>query len=57
MVADGENFDCVSGRGAGGQFIFVLPELRLIGVVTAHNKGMGTLLKVFPEKVIPAFRD
>lgn len=48
-------FDCISGRGAGGQYIFVLPELQLIAVITAHNQGMGKMLEIFPERVLPAF--
>jgi CubicO group peptidase (beta-lactamase class C family) len=48
-------FDCRTGRGAGGQFLFLFPELDLIGVVTAHQKGMGDILKVFPQKVLPGF--
>lgn len=48
-------FDCKTGRGAGGQFLFLFPELDLIGVVTAHQKGMGDMLKVFPQKVLPGF--
>jgi CubicO group peptidase (beta-lactamase class C family)/dienelactone hydrolase len=47
--------DCISGRGAGGQFILMFPELDLIAVITAHNKGMGNLLKTFPERVLPGF--
>jgi CubicO group peptidase (beta-lactamase class C family) len=45
----------IQGRGAGGQFIFMFPELDLIAVVTAHNKGMGSMLKTLPERIIPAF--
>lgn len=48
-------FDCKSGRGAGGQFILILPELELIVVITAHNRGMGTALTTIPEWVLPAF--
>ena len=55
MECAGKTYDCISGRGAGGQFIFVLPERKLIGVVTAHNQGMGKLLKTFPQKALPAF--
>lgn len=54
MVGD-RAFDCKTARGAGGQFLFLFPELDLIGVVTAHQKGMGDMLKVFPQKVIPGF--
>jgi CubicO group peptidase (beta-lactamase class C family) len=45
----------IQGRGAGGQFIHMFPDLDLIAVVTAHNKGMGTLLRTLPQKLIPAF--
>lgn len=55
MEASGRKIDCLSGRGAGGQFILVFPELDLTAVITAHNKGMGNLLKTFPERVLPAF--
>ncbi len=46
---------CKSGRGAGGQFILMFPELDLIAVFTAHNKGMGKILATFPERVLPGF--
>ena len=54
MDVGGRKFDCISGRGAGGQFILILPEVKLIAVITAHNKGMGNMLKTFPERVLPA---
>lgn len=44
--------DCISGRGAGGQFLLLFPELDLIAVITAHNKGMGAMLKTFPNRVL-----
>lgn len=50
-----QRFDCISGRGAGGQFILMLPELELIVVITAHNKGMGTTLATIPERILPSF--
>ncbi len=52
---DGKTYHCMQGRGAGGQFIFMFPELELIAVVTAHNKGMGKMLRTLPQKLIPAF--
>ena len=55
VEVDGKSYDCKSGRGAGGQFILMLPELDLIAVVTSHNKGMGTTLATFPKRVLPAF--
>ena len=51
----GKAYHCMEGRGAGGQFIFMFPELDLVAVVTAHNKGMGTMLATVPQKIIPAF--
>ena len=48
-------YDCRSGRGAGGQFILMLPELELIIVVTAHQRGMGKMLSTLPRKLLPAF--
>jgi len=57
MNAGGRTFDCKSGRGAGGQFILMLPEAELIVIVTAHNKGMGTALTTIPSRLLPAFLD
>jgi CubicO group peptidase (beta-lactamase class C family) len=55
MQVNGENYDCKSGRGAGGQFILMLPELELVVVTTAHNKGMGKTLANTPKHLLPAF--
>ena len=55
IEVDGKTYHCKQGRGAGGQFIFMFPELELIAVVTAHNKGMGNMLQELPQKLIPAF--
>lgn len=55
MEVGGKRFDCKSGRGAGGQFILILPELELIVIVTAHNKGMGGMLITAAERMLPAF--
>ena len=52
---DGIAYPCIQGRGAGGQFIFLFPTLELVAVTTAHNKGMGTMLRTLPQKLIPAF--
>jgi len=56
-VVDGKTYDCKSARGAGGQFILILPELDLIAIITSHNKGMGKLLAEAPQWLIPAFAD
>jgi CubicO group peptidase (beta-lactamase class C family) len=50
-----QNYRCISGRGAGGQFILMFPKLELIIVSTAHNKGMGNMLTKGPEKIVPSF--
>lgn len=50
-----KKYPCIQGRGAGGQFIFVLPTLDLVIVATAHNKGMGKMLWEIPGYLIPAF--
>lgn len=55
VSVNGRIFDCKSGRGAGGQFILMFPEIDLLAVVTAHNKGMGKMLQTLPERVLPTF--
>jgi sialate O-acetylesterase len=46
---------CKSGRGAGGQFILMFPEVELTLVVTAHQKGMGKMLDDAPKRLLPSF--
>ena len=48
--------ECITCRGAGGQFIFFFPKVDVIAVVTSHNKGMGPLLKTLQSVVLPSFR-
>ncbi len=55
FTVGGKNYHSFQGRGAGGQFIFMFPELDLVAVVTSHNKGMGDTLKTLPQRIIPAF--
>ncbi|MBK1792289.1 serine hydrolase domain-containing protein [Persicirhabdus sediminis] len=55
MQVGDKTYNCISGRGAGGQFILILPELDLIIVTTAHNKGMGKMLASTPKNILPAF--
>ena len=52
---NGKKYPIIQGRGAGGQFIFVFRSLDLVVVTTAHNQGMGKMLKELPERMIPAF--
>ena len=51
----GKSYHAIEGRGAGGQFIFMFPELDLVTVITSHDKGMGDMLKTLPQRIIPAF--
>ena len=55
FTVGGKTYHGIQGRGAGGQFIFMFPELDLIAVVTSHNKGMGDTLQTLPQRIIPAF--
>ena len=51
----GRKVECISGRGAGGQFILIYPELDMVIVSTSHAKGGGPMLTLAPEKILPAF--
>jgi CubicO group peptidase (beta-lactamase class C family) len=51
----GQKYPVSQGRGAGGQFIFMFPTLELVVVATAHNEGMGKMLKELPQRLIPLF--
>ena len=55
VEVNGKVYQCKQGRGAGGQFLYMIPELELVAVVTAHNKGMGKMLGLLPKTLIPAF--
>ena len=55
FTVGGKAYHSFQGRGAGGQFIFMFPELDLVAVVTSHNKGMGDTLQTLPQRIIPAF--
>jgi CubicO group peptidase (beta-lactamase class C family) len=57
LEIDGRKHRCISARGAGGQFIFILPTLDLIVVVTSHNKdkAMRYPFDFLKDDVLPAF--
>ena len=55
MKVGDQTYTCKSARGAGGQFILMLPKLELIIVTTSHNKGMGKTLANTPKHLLPAF--
>jgi len=55
FTVGGKTYHSLQGRGAGGQFIIMFPELDLVAVVTSHNKGMGDTLQTLPQRILPAF--
>lgn len=55
VTIEGKVYRCKQGRGAGGQFLFIIPQLDLVIVATAHNAGMGNMLREIAEDLIPAF--
>jgi len=55
FTVGGKTYHSFQGRGAGGQFIFMFPDLDLVAVITSHNKGMGDTLQTLPQRIIPAF--
>ena len=36
-IVNGKSIDCIEARGAGGQFIFIIPELKSVVVITSGN--------------------
>jgi len=53
-----EKLRCISGRGAAGQYLIVVPKLELVVVATSHNKEKGFTQS--PQRftnatIIPAF--
>ncbi len=52
----GQKVRFISGVGAGGQYMATFPELNIVAVATAHNKGqIGLPLQAFLEHLIPLF--
>ncbi|HAF58455.1 MAG TPA: serine hydrolase [Opitutae bacterium] len=52
---DGKIYKSKQGRGAGGQFLIILPEIEVVAVLTAHNKGMGGILNQTCQALIKTF--
>lgn len=52
---DGKTYLSKQGRGAGGQFLIILPEIEVVAVLTAHNKGMGGILNQTCQALIKTF--
>ena len=48
---DGKTISSVEARGNGGQYIFILPELDTVVVITSGNYRKGQLLRQ-PEKIL-----
>jgi CubicO group peptidase (beta-lactamase class C family) len=54
--AAGRDVCMISGIGAGGQYMATFPELNLVAVATAHNKGKINLpLQAVLEHLVPLF--
>ena len=51
----GKTYLSKQGRGAGGQFIIILPDIDVVAVITSHNKGMGGMLNQVCTALITAF--
>jgi CubicO group peptidase (beta-lactamase class C family) len=48
----------ISGIGAGGQYMATFPELNIVAVATAHNKGeIGKPLQAIMDHLIPLFEE
>jgi CubicO group peptidase (beta-lactamase class C family) len=50
----GKDYQAVSSQGGGGIYTFLIEELDLTIVVTAHHRGEQTQ-QLVAEKIIPAF--
>ncbi len=55
FTAKGKEIKCHSCRGAGGQFILVMPELDLVVVATGRVKKQTTAIKLTEQVIVPAF--
>lgn len=54
--AAGKDVYMISGIGAGGQYMATFPELNIVAVATAHNKGQIDLpLQAVLEHLVPLF--
>lgn len=55
-IIDGKSIKSIEARGAGGQFIFVVPELEIVAVITAgnyRNGKTGQSLTMFRDYILP----
>ena len=60
-VIDNEEIESIEARGAGGQYIFVIPRLKSVVVITSGNFRNGRLLqqpeKIVEEYILPALKN
>jgi len=54
MKYGNKNYFSTSARGGGGQYIFLIEELDLMVVFTAHDGDINTL-QITAERILPAF--
>lgn len=54
MKAGNKSYFSTSARGGGGQYIFLIEELDLIVVATAH-KGDDLTIQITADRILPAF--
>ena len=58
-LVNGKNLESVEARGNGGQYIFVVPEMELVAVITSGNYRGGLTMtrqpqRIFEHYVLPA---
>ncbi len=56
-IVDGKTFESIEARGAGGQFIFIVPAIESVVVITAgnyRNRKSNQSRKIFKKYVLPA---
>jgi CubicO group peptidase (beta-lactamase class C family) len=52
---EGKTYASQQGRGAGGQYLIILPEIEVVAVLTAHDQGMGGILNQTCQALIKTF--
>lgn len=52
-IIDKHSYHSIEARGAGGQYIFVLPELKVVVVITSGNFRNGQTQQ--PESILKKY--